>query len=308
MKTKVIMNKELVSVVIPVFNGEKYIEECVVSVLNQTYKNLEVIVVNDGSTDQTATLVNSIAVIDNRVKLIEIANGGRAKARNVGISSSLGIWVSFLDADDIWIDTKLEKQLNVAKEKNADFIYSERIWINECSEPIEQPKKYDLPSGLIFQSLIEGNYICTSTSLVKKNKLISAGGFNESATFKNVQDYDLWIRLSHDSIFLGLSDELCLYRLHDSNAHKDFKNRYIGLIGCIGTMENSISNYEPKHKAQLENRISIRKLSIANSFISSLFYAKAFRECLDAIKIVENAERLTVKRHIMKQLCRILSR
>jgi glycosyltransferase involved in cell wall biosynthesis len=297
----------LVSVVIPVYNGALFIKECINSVLNQSYKDFEVIVINDGSTDETLDILNELAQNDLRIKITTIENSGRAKARNIGITLSNGTWIAFLDADDAWKSNKLEKQLQEAKEVNADFIYSERTWVNKFSEKVEQPKKYKLPSGNIFEDLIVGNYICTSTSLMKKSILLDEKGFNESATFTNVQDYELWLRISCGKKFLALPDELCLYRLHENNAHKNVVNRFIGLFGCIDTMRKLLKKNPQDNVNKLEGKIQERELEIANMFASSLFHVKAYNECLLALSVISNNSKLTFKQWIFKIVCYILS-
>jgi glycosyltransferase involved in cell wall biosynthesis len=299
------MSSNLVSVIIPVYNGKRFIEECLLSVLNQSHSALEIIVINDGSTDNTLNLLQKIKASDERVRIITIKNSGRAAARNKGIKAAKGYWTAFLDADDAWTCNKLDKQLKAANENNADFIYTERTWVDDSSCIKAQPQKYDLPSGLIFESLVEGNYICTSTVLVKTSVLKLENGFDESATFKNVQDYDLWLRLSHKYIFQSLPDELCLYRLHDNNAHKNVRNRFIGLRGCIETMKLGLINYSNERVDILNKKIDKREHEISKSFVRALFHAKANSECLSALKTVSSYCPLTIKERIFKALCNI---
>ncbi|NEK55550.1 glycosyltransferase, partial [Rhizobium leguminosarum] len=102
----------LVSVVIPAFNASRYIERTLRSAGRQTYRNLEIIVVNDGSTDDTAKVVEKMALADPRIRMLSTANRGVAAARNTGIQESTGRFVAFLDADDLWHQTKIEKQVN----------------------------------------------------------------------------------------------------------------------------------------------------------------------------------------------------
>ncbi len=108
-------DQPLVSVVIPAFNASTYIERTLRSVMRQTYAALEIVVVNDGSTDHTAKLVEQIAASDSRIRLLSTPNRGVAAARNTGIEASSGRFVAFLDADDLWHPTKIEKQVNALK-------------------------------------------------------------------------------------------------------------------------------------------------------------------------------------------------
>ena len=103
---------ELVSIITPAYNSEKYIAETIESVLNQTYKNWEMIIIDDCSTDKTSKLVNDYILADSRIKLVSLnKNGGVSNARNIGLSKARGAFVAFLDSDDIWVKNKLETQI-----------------------------------------------------------------------------------------------------------------------------------------------------------------------------------------------------
>ena len=100
--------KELISIVVPVYNIERYIEQCVLSICDQTYKNIEIMLIDDGSTDRTAVLGRKYTELDNRFRLVEKDNGGVSSARNSGIDNAKGEWVLFVDADDVLVNTALE--------------------------------------------------------------------------------------------------------------------------------------------------------------------------------------------------------
>jgi len=114
---------DLVSIVIPVYNVEEYIHECVVSVINQTYKNLEIILVDDGSPDNCPQICDEYAMKDNRVIVVHQKNGGLSAARNSGISKASGKYICFLDSDDYIKNTAIEKLLNTAKNNNSDLVF-----------------------------------------------------------------------------------------------------------------------------------------------------------------------------------------
>ena len=119
------MNNPLVSVIMPAYNAEKYIDEAIDSVISQTFANWELIIVNDGSTDDTQKIVEAYVSSDTRIKLINQENKRLGAARNEGIKNANGEWVAFLDADDLWINTKLEKQLAAAAEQpDAGVIFT----------------------------------------------------------------------------------------------------------------------------------------------------------------------------------------
>lgn len=129
----------LVSIVMPCYNGAQFIEETIDSVLSQSYDNWELIVVDDGSKDESVAIVSKYAQADGRVKQISQENGGSAVARNHGIRLAQGQYISLLDADDLWMPNFLEHQIALMKEKNAICVYSSYARIDEQSQPTLQP-------------------------------------------------------------------------------------------------------------------------------------------------------------------------
>lgn len=125
-----------ISVIMPVYNKEKYIEASVRSVLDQPFADIELIIVNDGSTDRSLEIANNLAKSDPRVRVIDVPNGGVSSARNIGLESAVGRWVQFLDADDILEPDYLESALQVIKEENADILFSGFTMVDPHQTPI----------------------------------------------------------------------------------------------------------------------------------------------------------------------------
>ena len=115
------MKEELISVIIPVYNVEKYIRYCLDSVINQTYKNLEIIIVDDGTKDSSGEIAEEYAVKDSRIKVIHKENGGLSDARNVGLDAATGKYIAFLDSDDVITLDFYEYLYNIIKEKDYDI-------------------------------------------------------------------------------------------------------------------------------------------------------------------------------------------
>lgn len=287
----------LISVIIPAFNAEAHIQVAVNSVICQSYPNLEIIVIDDGSADRTRLFADQLASSDSRVRCYSIKNSGRAAARNYGISKALGNWLAFLDADDFWDREKLSKQLACWHEDNTvGLIYAERIWIDAEGYPIsEQPERYDLPVGKILDKLIDGNYICTSTVLVKKDIVESVGGFDEGQSFKNCQDYDLWIRIASKTNAAVVKEPLSYYRLHDKNAHKNILSRYIGLRSCMNRLADVLKEQQ-SYSEVVQHRLSIRTAQICNQFAINLFKIREFERSAEALKVVADIFGLDLKR------------
>ena len=160
------MNQSLVSVVIPAYNVEKYIEQCIQSVLDQTYQFFEIIVVDDGSSDQTAKRIKAFS--DKRISYIFQKNTGVSKARNNGIAQAKGEFIALLDADDWWHEDKLEKQLKILEDCDIDISYTDQYLTNEKGEPFFS-SKVNGASGDITNEIITGNFVNTSSAVIRKS-------------------------------------------------------------------------------------------------------------------------------------------
>ena len=184
-----------ISIIIPTYNREKLIGNSIRSVLNQTYKNLEVIVVDDGSTDNTENEVNKIE--DERLKYIKLQlNNGSSNARNIGIKNAIGQYVSFQDSDDRYYPEKLEKQIKNIINKNSilDFCKIKVIFNSSYSffYPNERQEKSILEGNTFEELISRGNFISTQTMLVKTN-FIKKYYFDPN--MPRLQDYDLLLRM-----------------------------------------------------------------------------------------------------------------
>jgi glycosyltransferase involved in cell wall biosynthesis len=171
-----------VSVIIPAYNAEKFLARAIDSALNQTVPPIEVLVVDDGSQDDTAAVV---AGYGPPVRLLQKPNGGPASARNLGAREAHGDWLAFLDADDLWKEAKLERQFAVAVRENADLVQS------------VVPLSYRVvPRKIDFEQLWAGNCVATSSVMLKRSVFEEAGGFDEDPRLISVEDYNLWLRLA----------------------------------------------------------------------------------------------------------------
>jgi glycosyltransferase involved in cell wall biosynthesis len=179
-----------VSVIIPVFNGAGYIEKAIESVLTQTYQDLELIIVDDGSNDDTANIVKSYE--DDRIIYIFQKNSGVSAARNLGIQVSRAKFIAFLDSDDWWLPTKLEKQLECFKTfPEAGFIYCATNVVDRLGNlEAYLPTK---PNGQILDILLMGNFAPPSTVITRRVVLENAGFFDENLPV--AEDWDLWLRI-----------------------------------------------------------------------------------------------------------------
>lgn len=205
--------QNMVSVIIPVYNGEKYIAEALESVFNQTYSNYEVVVVDDGSTDGSEQIIDQYS---DKVKFIKQTNSGPAGARNNGIKNSIGEYIAFLDCDDIWVPEKLQEQVN-RLENNKEFglVYSDFGKFDEhgvIEQSASQSRNLFMPSGNIFPYLFFDPLCWTSTVLVKRSCLDEIGIFDEDKKIQIAEDYDLWLRISRKFEIGYLDSVTAMYR------------------------------------------------------------------------------------------------
>lgn len=212
-----------VSVIMPAYNGEKYIAAAVRSVLKQTYRDLELIVIDDGSSDRTSEIVMSIKAVDERVVYISQINGGQGKARNTGIKVARGDLIAFLDQDDLWIETKLERQLEAWKETTADVVFC-GSYVFRDDNVTDETMPWDTLCGrfdgvTMFPLLFLFDRIPMLSAMARKSAVQSVGLLEEDRRYQNCDDYDLWLKLAeHGATFVGLSERLARYRLHSDQA------------------------------------------------------------------------------------------
>jgi glycosyltransferase involved in cell wall biosynthesis len=191
----------LVTVVIAAFNAMAHIEETCLSALAQTYRPLEVIVVDDGSTDRTGTIVEALATNDPRIRLIRQQNRGVAAARNVGIAAATGEFVAPLDADDIWDETKIERQVRQSEQRGPDtgLVYSWWAWIDNARTVLDCSPRWDI-EGRVLEQLAEVNFTGgASVPLYRRACLEQVGGYNEGLRNhgnQGCEDWDLALRVA----------------------------------------------------------------------------------------------------------------
>jgi glycosyltransferase involved in cell wall biosynthesis len=206
----------LVTVIMPTYNTEKYIGDSIQSVLDQTYDNWELLIVDDGSTDKTADVVSRLAEKDQRIKYLFQRNAGPGKARNTAIANSSGTIIAFLDSDDLWLPQKLELQLQALVAVNADLVYSSGFIIYEPGT-ISGATDFPIVSGTIqgrkmLDLLLLRNFIPVQSVVLRKEILQNGTVFDELLL---CEDYDLWLRLAtRGVVFHGMPEKLIKYRRH----------------------------------------------------------------------------------------------
>ncbi len=222
-------NTQLVSVIIPAYNSEKFIEAAINSVLAQSYQNFEIIVVDDSSNDNTKRIVETISQKDKRVAIHKIPHSGRPSVtRNYGIKKAQGSLIAFLDSDDLWSKEKLEKQIKLINTNpELIFVYSMSITFGDVNLLSRQYELLPLPIRAVKtkEDLLKiGNTIPLSSVLVRSDILEEIGRFDEDPELQ-IEDYDLWIRLSQKGKFKFMPRILVYYRIHSQQFSADWETK-----------------------------------------------------------------------------------
>jgi glycosyltransferase involved in cell wall biosynthesis len=209
--------KGQVSVIVPTFNREKLVVETVDSILAQTYDNLQVVVVDDGSQDGTQAVLEGLRTKDARVTIVSQANAGQVRARNNGLQHATGEFVAFLDSDDTWHTTKLEKQIPLFVDQ-VGMVYSGINEIDDCGEQIRVVNCEPGMRGDIYDRLLVKNRMTGGTVLVSHAVLDDVGHFDES--LDAAENWDLWIRIARSYKIEFVDEPLVNYRVHQGNMSK----------------------------------------------------------------------------------------
>lgn len=210
-----------VSVIIPVYNAENFISETIESVINQTYKDWEMIAVNDGSTDKSLEILRKYEeLLPSKIRVVNQKNCGVSIARNNGIAVARGEYVAFLDHDDLWLPHKLEKQVKLLdSNKELGMVYSDSYIIWEGKSRIDTFFRNLKPfRGYIFDKLFLNNFIPISTVVVRRCVLKKVGVFNPK--YKMCEDYDLLLRIARYYLVDFVEEPLAKYRVHSRNTSR----------------------------------------------------------------------------------------
>lgn len=221
------MNNPLVTVIIPAYNHEAYVADCIESVCNQTYKNIQLIIIDDGSTDNTKQEIEKTLARKKKDALfISKKNEGLIKTLNFGITLARGKYFSSLASDDLWLPNKIEKQVELMENNpTTGFIFSDAYFCYDMQKTDVKYSRYKpgilkFKSGIpisLYNKLLVENLIISTTVLIKMEALQAIGCFDSTLTY---EDYDMWLRLSREFKIIYLNEPLAYYRIHGSNFSK----------------------------------------------------------------------------------------
>lgn len=220
------MSMPLCSAVMPAYNCEKTVEASIRSALEQGYPNLEIVVVEDHSTDNTLALLRALAKQDSRIRVVtNEKNLGVEETRNRGFAHAKGKYIALLDADDLWLPEKLALQVALMEEKGCDFSYTGYTFMDEGGTPLE--KVYTVPESISFKGMLRENVVGNSTVMLTAE---IAGNYKQRAGWGH-EDYVFWMELLRDGkTACGIPQPLMRYRLsaesRSGDKKKAAKNRW----------------------------------------------------------------------------------
>jgi len=267
----------LVSVIIPFFSGVNWLEEALSSVFNQTYKNYEVILINDGSTED---LDEILELYEKKIIYKKIKNSGPGTARNIGIELAKGKYLAFLDSDDLWLESKLEKQINYMVNNKIKWCHtSYETFSNESGKRISEIKLNKI-SGNLFHKFLLSCPIATPCVIVEK-KILLKNNFQFSPEMRFGQDYFLWLNISSIEKIGVLNEILTRVRIRGGNTSRKAYNQIYAkskINEYLNTKRGThLSSKIPKYIRIIFRMSSIgikliNKISYKNELLSKIIY------------------------------------
>lgn len=255
------MSSVKASVIVAVYNGAKTLTQTIESILSQTYDNFELLLIDDGSTDESKNLIEKY-LEDERVKYFKKQNGGVASARNFGIERATGEVIGFCDQDDQWLPQKLEKQIPLFSDPDVGLVYSwvdiDRHGKRECSTPEFE--------GECFEALLNRNFVSCCTAMVRRTVLNQVNGLDESRELHGVDDRHLWLKVARISKLAVAKTPLAIYFIHGENYSLDNKKMLIADLSCIEKIA-SIEDLTPREKSLCKNAKYNAYKHYANNFL-----------------------------------------
>ena len=259
-----------ISVIIPAYNAASFIGNAIQSIQKQTYVPIEIIVVDDGSTDDTAQVVARLALSSFfPIRILQQSNSGPAAARNYGAREAIGDWLSFLDADDTFLPEKLEKQIQYTHDPNVGLIH---CGIESRPIPTEEL--------ITFERLWQCNEIANSTVLIRRTAFEQLGGYDEDRALISVEDYNLWLRLVRDWKIVTCPYPLIRYTPAPGNLSSQverFSNAEFANIFKIKDKFNLDERYYEYKKSSIYKQYGEIFFFNRNFKMARLYLSKSFR-------------------------------
>ena len=264
------MTQSLVSIVVPVYNGEQYLEQTVESILNQDYRNIELILIDDGSSDKSAEIMRKLEKSDARIRPFYNKNGGVANARNFGIAQANAEFIAFCDQDDLWLPTKLAKQIPLFENPKIGLVYCGAIAKYEMYNKQSKPSFDNKYKGDVFSQLVKLNMFTCCTAVARKTYLEQVGGFDDDRTLMGVDDWHLWLKLAMACEFDYVEEHLAIHVFHGDNYSLNDEKMHEAEIVCLNKIEHiATQHHKTADWASIKQQLHVR---YAKSYIFSGLY------------------------------------
>lgn len=292
----------LVSIIMPAYNSSLYIAESIESVINQTYKNWELLIIDDGSTDNTCNIIKEYVSSDNRIHYFYQKNAKQAKARNLGLKNSKGDLIAFLDSDDLWLNNKLEICLKIFLENSQDILFTNAYQLRGNTKPLDinQLPDMEIEAGIYkgdngLSRFLYQNKVPMLTAIVRKEAILNINGFRDSNR-GGTEDYELWLNLLANGYTIrGIDQNLAFYRIHEQSTsstnnmkinvvemfryffteHYELVNKYkTQVIFWLSNVLEETSDI--KEIYSIFNRKTIKAFSLNTGSVSFLYFGHYF--------------------------------
>ena len=264
-------NEPLVSVVVPSYNHEAYIEECILSIVNQTYKNIEVIVIDDGSTDNSRDILQRLQKLYGFVLEYQ-ENQGVARTQNRLFGMAHGKYITGSASDDFLMPDKIEKEVRFLEENpEYDLVFGRVYMVDERSRIIENLQIFEPFEGQVkyipFELLIENNRIPAPSIMLRKNSWEKCGGYNENSI---IEDFDLWLKIAYNGKIAYLNEYFAYYRWHWKNASTHVFKIYTATWDLV-------YSWKDKMPPDLAKRVLARRDSMTFSILARTYKKESLK-------------------------------
>jgi glycosyltransferase involved in cell wall biosynthesis len=271
-----------VSVVIPTYNSATFLKDAIESVLGQTYSDFEIIVIDDGSTDDTEDVLRSFG---ERISYVKQENKGVSAARNHGIRLARAQYVAFLDADDLWVPQKLAEQIPLLdKDAGIGLVYSDWTIVSEQGVSVSSFHSSRPPaSGHVFSELIETGFILTSGTVVRRSCLNEVGDFDESLSI--AQDYDLWLRICYRWKVGVVNKALVTKRSWNGSLSSNLSKTAAERIALFEKMLRNFDDMTTQNRRLVRSQLAINYWDVGYDHFDRLMLKEARKNFVSSVSI-----------------------
>jgi hypothetical protein len=272
------MSNPMISVVMSVFNGEEFLDEAVSSILRQTYRDFEFIIIDDGSTDGSAGMLEEYQQRDSRVRVVHQPNSGLVQALNGGCGLAAGKYIARMDADDVAMEDRLAVQVE-AMEMNPGIgvLGSAVVFIDAFGGKVAIPRYHPTDSAEIHEALLDGNVIWHPSVLIRASILALVGGYRN---IPDAEDYDLWLRVSDHAQLTNLAVPLLKYRVHPGQGSVTrCRKQVFGALACqASALARRSGRPDPLTAGQELTPETLLKMGIGRMSLDTML-ARAYLAC-----------------------------